>query len=89
MKVVGFPALRTGRLYHPLRLLITVRDCVDPSAIVRPEIPMTSLGIEPATFRRLAQCLNRLYHWVNPERLYMRYYCRCDTVRAGVSETLG
>jgi hypothetical protein len=66
MKVARLSAIHTGHLYPQeiFLVLISVRDRVDPRAIVQLEglcqskTPVIPPGIDPATFRFVVQCLN-------------------------------
>ena len=67
VRFAGRPNLVSARVpsHSVFTLLISIWGWVDPRAIVQPEglcqwkIPMTPSGIEPATFRLVAQCLHQ------------------------------
>ena len=61
-------------------VLISVRNCTDPKAVVRlaglvnEKTSMAPSGTEPATLRLVAQCLNQLRHLVPPNQNYDYIY---------------
>jgi len=65
MKLASFSGLRTGRLY-PSRNIPGTLLCQRPSRPLRhcATRRITSIKIETATFRVVAQCLNQLSHRV-------------------------
>ena len=68
MKVVRLSALRTGRLYRPGNIP-GIHFCwrlsrTQGHSATRRIMSVTPSGIEPATFRLVAQCLNQLRYGV-------------------------
>ena len=92
MKVVRLSALRTGRLYPKkyswYAFLLEAESTPGPYCgrkdYVNEKNPMTPSGIEPATFRLAAQCLNQLRHRVPPfisvteHKLIVAIYGYCE-----------
>ena len=77
MKVVRMTVLRTGRHYPQeiFPVFISVRECLDPTAIVRPE------GIEPVIFRLVAQCLNQLRQCETPKQTQLFMFKRLKWIK--------
>jgi hypothetical protein len=79
MKVVRLSTLSIGRLYllENIPVLISVRGRVNPKAgrIISVKNSKTLSGIDPATFRLVAQCLNQLRHRETTEKILAIYFC--------------
>ena len=68
MKVVKLSSLRSGRHYTPGNIpgthfcyrLFRPQGHIAAGRIVNKKIPITPSGIEPATFRIVAHCLNHM-----------------------------
>jgi hypothetical protein len=94
--VVRLSALRTGRLYAQkmLLVLISVTGWVDSRAIVRSEglcqwkIPKTPSGIEPATFRFVAQYLHHSATISGPHKWAGTDKIPTELIIAGCRKTL-
>ena len=59
LKVVRLSAPHTGRLYRQEIFLVLISVIVRPIGLCQWKILMRPLGIEPATFRLVAQCLGQ------------------------------
>jgi hypothetical protein len=75
MKVARLSSLRTGSLYpqeegYSFLLEADLRAIVRPKGLYQWKNPVTPSGIEPATFRFVAQCLNH-YATAYPKRMRM------------------
>jgi hypothetical protein len=67
MDVIWFSVLRTGSLY-PRNICAIVWQ----ERLSQLKLPVRPLGIKPATFRFVAQCLNKLRHRVIPPHPHPR-----------------
>jgi hypothetical protein len=69
---VRVSALRSGRVLHSgsFLVLISVKGCVALRVIGQLKNPVTSLVIEPTTFRLVANTLNELPYRVPPNQFY-------------------